>query len=582
MTVPVQNPFTSSVANGGTTVYPYSFMIADEDDIKIVIDGVVQISGYTVTGVGNPAGGDVIFTVAPANGAKVLRYLDPILWRETDYQQFGDFLADTVNLDFDRVWLALQALQQNFKRSLKLPVDTATDQVIPEDAAARANKGVKFDASGNLILSNFDPDGAQDDATAAAASAAASASAASSSEANAAASESAAAASEAAAAFSATQAANSAASVGFTLADLQNQGKTAFTTAGASPAFTVTTSPAYGAYAVNQRMRVKFHAAGTTGSNTLNRDGLGAKNLMRYNTNGVKVPAVVPLNQLVDIEYDGTDMVILDSLPTANVPTRQTVLSGPIDTSGFPTFLPATSGSLSLTSQNITTGIPLVVTSANGFGANGADDRIGSSTANLTWSGLAASSTNYLYVDIAADGSLTPGSTTLAPNYQFGGTRSTTNGQATYNIQEMWMTVGNGASAVVTRRVFVGEADTNASTVTATRAYAYQGQYMSAATSVGFSTTYSFAHNIGVVPMQLDLDAWMRDTTNGLVLPYHVDSAIDQSFSYNNYAHAGSNAERNVFKVRTGIGLVLNYIDASGTSAARTSGELTIRMKRGW
>lgn len=385
-----------------------------------------------------------------------------------------------------------------------------------------------------------------------------------------------------ASANSATQAANNAAAVGFTITALQAQDKTAFTTAGAAPAFTVTTNPAYGAYAANQRMRVKFHAAGTTGSNTLNRDGLGAKNLMRYNTNGVKVPAVVPLNQLVDVEYDGTDMVILDSLPTANVPTRQTVLSGPLDTSGFPAFLPATSGSLSLTSQNITSGIPLVVTSANGSSANGADDRIGVSTANITWAGLTANTTNYLYVDIAADGSLTPGSTTLAPNYQFGGTRSTTSGQATFNIQEMWMTVGNGASAVVTRRVFVGEADTNVSTVTATRAYAYQGRYMSAATSVGISTLYSFAHNIGVVPAQLDMDAWIRDTTNGLVLPYHVDGNIDTSSSYNNYAHAGSNTERNVFKVRTATTLVLNYHDASGTECQRTTGELTIRMKRGW
>lgn len=152
MTVPVQTPFTSSVANGVTTVFPYSFMIADEDDIKVVVDGVVQTTGYTVSGIGDPAGGNVTFAVAPANGSKVLRYLDPILWRETDYQQFGDFLADTVNLDFDRVWLALQSLRQNFNRSLKLPVDTATDQTIQDDAAARVGKVVSFDASGNMIL----------------------------------------------------------------------------------------------------------------------------------------------------------------------------------------------------------------------------------------------------------------------------------------------------------------------------------------------------------------------------------------------------------------------------------------------
>lgn len=152
MTVPVQNPFTSSVANGVTTVFPYSFMIADEDDLKVVVDGVVQTTGYTVSGVGSPSGGNVTFAVAPANNLTVLRYLDPILKREIDYQQFGDLLSDTINLDFDKVWLALQALQQNFKRSLKLPIDTATDQTISEDAAARVGLVVSFDASGNMML----------------------------------------------------------------------------------------------------------------------------------------------------------------------------------------------------------------------------------------------------------------------------------------------------------------------------------------------------------------------------------------------------------------------------------------------
>ena len=100
-----------------------------------------------------------------------------------------------------------------------------------------------------------------------------------------------------------------------TAADLQSQVNTAFTSAGTAPAFTATTSPAYGALAAGQRMRVKFHAAGTTGSNTLNRDGLGAKNLKQYDSTGAKVAAVVAANQLADVEYDGTDMVILDPLP---------------------------------------------------------------------------------------------------------------------------------------------------------------------------------------------------------------------------------------------------------------------------
>lgn len=474
--------------NGSTVAFPFAFKVFTTADVRVVLTDTNAVESDLVLGTNytvalnadqdaNP-GGTVTTTATYATGYKItltsqVQNLQPVTLTNQ-----GGFYPKVINDALDRLTIMAQQLAEQVGRAVKTSISSSStpDQLLSDIGAAVTN------ASNSATAAAGSATNSANSATASANSATASAGSAT------------------AAANSATQAANSAASVGFTLADLQNQGKTAFTTAGASPAFTVTTNPAYGAYAANQRMRVKFHAAGTTGSNTLNRDGLGAKNLMRYNTNGVKVPAVVPLNQLVDIEYDGTDMVILDSLPTANVPTRQTVLSGPLDASGFPTFLPATSGSLSLTSQNITSGIPLVVTSANGFGTNGADDRIGSSTANLTWSGLAASVTNYLYVDIAADGSLTPGSTTLAPNYQFGGTRSTTNGQATFNIQEMWMTVGNGASAVVTRRVFVGEADTNASTVTATRAYAYQGRTIVSTSNASAPTSTNLNHNLGAVP----------------------------------------------------------------------------------
>lgn len=98
---------------------------------------------------------------------------------------------------------------------------------------------------------------------------------------------------------------------------LQAQTATAFTTDGSAPAFTLSPVPAIAAYAANQRFRIKAHAAGTTGSNTLNVSGLGAKNLKQYDQNGNKAPAVIAANQLADVEYDGTDFVILDPLPVA-------------------------------------------------------------------------------------------------------------------------------------------------------------------------------------------------------------------------------------------------------------------------
>lgn len=106
---------------------------------------------------------------------------------------------------------------------------------------------------------------------------------------------------------------------------LQAQSYTGFTTSGTAPAFTLTPSPAIAAYAANQRFRVAFHAAGTTGSNTLNVSGLGVKSLKQYDSTGAKVAGVVAAG-LFDVEYDGTDFVILDPLPSPGSTTQKGVV----------------------------------------------------------------------------------------------------------------------------------------------------------------------------------------------------------------------------------------------------------------
>ena len=180
-------------------------------------------------------------------------------------------------------------------------------------------------------------------------------------------------------------------------------------------------------------------------------------------------------------------------------PRRQTVVGGPVDPTGAPFFLPATSASLSITSQLLTSSTPLVVTAAQGAGSGGAADLVGVATANLTWSGLTASTTNYLYVKVNLDGTLTPGSTTLPPIYQWGGTPSSVSGQFTYNISESKGYLGNGSSAPATPIVFVGEAVTSGSGVTSTVAYAYNGVFIGQLAAIpAVSSQAVFTHNLGV------------------------------------------------------------------------------------
>lgn len=103
--------------------------------------------------------------------------------------------------------------------------------------------------------------------------------------------------------------------------DDQLQLTTAFTTAGAAPSFTLSATPAPSALTANLRFRVKFHAVGT-GADTLNINALGAKNLKQYDFTGAKVAASIAANQLVDVEYDGVDMVLLDPYPQAGLSFR--------------------------------------------------------------------------------------------------------------------------------------------------------------------------------------------------------------------------------------------------------------------
>ena len=100
----------------------------------------------------------------------------------------------------------------------------------------------------------------------------------------------------------------------------QTQSGTAFATTGPSAALVLTPDPAITAYAAGQRFRVKFNR-NSTSADTINISGIGPKNLKQYDSVGTKVAAVFVVNQLSDVEYDGTDVVLIDQLPSQDAST---------------------------------------------------------------------------------------------------------------------------------------------------------------------------------------------------------------------------------------------------------------------
>ena len=148
MSVPNQTPYIIYNANGLTTVFPFEFYIINAGDIQVSINGTVVTSGYSVSGVGNVGGGDVVFVTPPASGAVVMLERVVPTYRLTDYQDNGDLLADTVNKDFDRLWMAIQRAFIYLGLALRRPLF-----------------GGPFNAEGYRIANLGDPVNAQDAAT---------------------------------------------------------------------------------------------------------------------------------------------------------------------------------------------------------------------------------------------------------------------------------------------------------------------------------------------------------------------------------------------------------------------------------
>jgi len=278
-----------------------------------------------------------------------------------------------------------------------------------------------------------------------------------------------------------------------------------------------------------------------------------------------------------DVEWDAPGdtwrVTYLNTVPTVWSGRRQVVAAGPVSTAGLPTFLPSTNGALSLTMQNVTATARFVATAANGWDWQGRpNDRVGVSLTNLQWTGLtasrAAATPNFLYVTVNADGTLTTGSTILAPVYQHGGTPATTSGQYTFNIAEMRGYFGNGSTAPEAFVVFVGEAATDGTGVISTVAYAYNGRYESALTATlpAAYTATAVSHNIGEIPRIADWRVRCTTTEYG----YAVGDEISSTYMYGSDGSVNVPFQMSASKLSLSV-LIQTYVSSNHkTTGARS------------
>lgn len=107
-----------------------------------------------------------------------------------------------------------------------------------------------------------------------------------------------------------------AASSGVTSANVQNQAASCAADTGAADVYVVTLSPAPSAYASLQRFCFKAVSANATTTPTLNVNGLGAKTITK-NGGAALAANDIKAGQVVDVEYDGTNLQMQSTLGNA-------------------------------------------------------------------------------------------------------------------------------------------------------------------------------------------------------------------------------------------------------------------------
>lgn len=136
---------------GSSTSFTYTNRVFAAVDLKVSVDGVLKTLGthYSVTNVGSPNGGQVIFTTPPAAGAAVFILRDVEAKQELDMVSLGSFPAEENEKALDRLTVLAQQLEERADRALRQPdADSANIAPLP-DGAARAGRLLAFDAAGH-------------------------------------------------------------------------------------------------------------------------------------------------------------------------------------------------------------------------------------------------------------------------------------------------------------------------------------------------------------------------------------------------------------------------------------------------
>lgn len=158
MTIQSQTNKISYAGNGGTTTFTYNFLISANTWLNVYVNGVLQTltTNYSVTGVGNGSGGNVVFVTAPARDASVVIARTNIPQTQlTDYTPNDPFPAETHEAALDKLTMLIQQAQEAANRAIKLSATDTTNDITELNNDSRNDRLLMFNsATGNAQVSD--------------------------------------------------------------------------------------------------------------------------------------------------------------------------------------------------------------------------------------------------------------------------------------------------------------------------------------------------------------------------------------------------------------------------------------------
>lgn len=161
MTISTTSIKAVGLGNGATTVWPFAFLIPNQASLIVTVvtiasgdEAVIAPVNYTVTGLGNPAGGTVTY---PLSGSPLSALYKIVVQRavadvqSTDLANQSAVYPADIEDALDYLTMITQQIVDTQMRSIVFSVaDTAPAATLPV-ASARANKFMGFNSTGDPV-----------------------------------------------------------------------------------------------------------------------------------------------------------------------------------------------------------------------------------------------------------------------------------------------------------------------------------------------------------------------------------------------------------------------------------------------